>query len=265
MRWDKRITPWVWGLVSVLIAFVGFTALNEDFMYSMSPVVGTFLICLVYLTGYMAILHPILSTLIDFLVLVPRTIHDDRSSAMLQALYLTPVESRAIVKDLRAWGIGINLKHIFPSLVLLIFCTAVLIIESARYSSLGPVFRDSVCVILAILIFMFTVWRFLLATGLLSAFLPRWAWATGLSFMLWVVPILYGAGWSVYQILDFAPRLYADCCRRLDVAQTFLSYYEFLIPLVAVILFALLLEVPIQLTQRRAARYLDRRRSGVWQ
>jgi hypothetical protein len=141
---------------------------------------------------------PIISSFLDFLLYVPRTVSDDTTNTTMHGLFMSPVPTQSIVKDLRTWAIRTNLRHTAPSFVLGAGLVLLLVIESSGHDS-NPLGSEQMFIsasIASLCLLVFTIWGFLLGTGLASAGLPWKATSTGSVLLLWAIPCFILVAWA---------------------------------------------------------------------
>jgi len=147
---------------------------------------------IVVIMGYLLMtVLPLGFVLRDFLGYLPRAIQDDTDRNLMEEIFNTPVSTREIVGDLLRWAVRMNVRHLLPSIAL-ILALILSFLGSAGLSILGDSSEVAIIILFAISLFVLIAlwWAFFLATGLAAAALPRWVTRTGLLVPVWLIPIL---------------------------------------------------------------------------
>ncbi len=234
MKLDRRAMRWLWGTAIFLLIFaitgmIWFSIMGLSVILYTPPALELFLGICLYSIGFFALVLPVIYMLVDFLVHVPKAIHDDTTSTMLQAIMVTPVTTRSILKDLTAWSIRLSLGHLAPSLLVPL---AFIITINMNEGPEGYNFIILLIVLFFLIVFAL-LWHFLHITGLALAAFPRCVWSTGSSLIFWSGVIWFG--W----------------------------YYFGKSPIV-VLIAVILLEIPTLLLAWYLPRLMSIRRSGEW-
>jgi hypothetical protein len=232
MRIDYRLMPYFWivsGILSVLL--VATTDSHLYFGLEVFLAIGVTVVALIL---------PVINTVLDFVYYMPRSVHDDESSSMMQFLFMAPVESVAILNDVRKWAVLINLKHLAPS-ALLVFTGILVITHDTNFSS--PDFFDVMKVMMPMVLFVILLWAFFLGTGLVAAGLPWKATSTGAIVLCWVAPVMAVVLWGGSYVADL------DKISNYPEPDWFFWHY------------ILLLLIPTWITHRIAPWLMERRRS----
>jgi hypothetical protein len=242
MRIDYRLMPYFWiisGIISFLLVVSTDYGPSEFLMIITGG--GSFII---------AFILPLVNTILDFIYYVPRSVHDDESSSMMQFIFMAPVESMSILRDLRKWAVLMNLKHLAPSALLVIVGFMVITHES-HISSQN--FSEELSVIIPLIILIFLFWAFLLGTGLAAAGLPWKATSTGAIILCWVVPCLVGVFWGGSKIAEWSQNL---LFRSMNLSSGVYNFAEQWF----IGHFIILMLIPTAMAHMIAPRLMERRR-----
>ncbi len=257
MKLDKKAMPWVWVTAICMAVLVTAVFFNAEFGFG--PAEFLFQLGLA-LAGLFAFVLPLIFMLVDLLIHVPRAVHDDTTSTMLQSIMVTPVTTRSILRDLIAWAFRLNLGHILPCLLVFASFFIYPIVDGLHSGTFEPVISDFIMTFFLIMISVAAFWHFLLITGLASAVYPRWVWSTGSTLFFWVIPVLTGVIWATDLIRDelrrliierYNPSILGWRVRELDLWEI-------------IIIAVIILEIPTMLLAWYLPRLMSRRRSGEW-
>lgn len=254
MRIDLRTTPLMWRLAEILLLFP-YTIINQG-IGSSSVTIQVFLVLGVFLSWFILMILPILSTLADFLVYLPRSIHDDVMTTTMEGIFIAPVSTRSIVKDLRTWAVRLNISHLLPSVALLAGFLAAVWLEWIRPGA--PQSSEDIWTmaidISSIVILLHLLWGFFLGTGLAAAGLPWKASSSGLIIMCWILPVLVAVFWGGAELARLN-WFYAE--------DFFSSAYQYEMPWYCMH-FVILLSIPTWSVHRHVQWLMEQRRTARW-
>jgi hypothetical protein len=185
--WLGRVTgPWLrratflflvlWFLVLWVFSFPG--DVEEGIISAIALMAG----------GVIVLVLPPIWVFLDFFLHVPRCVHRDTDAGMIEPIWHAPISTREIVRDLRRWAVAMDLRHLAPSIVLLL--VIVVLYYPSPASKPLPSGREIVLWLLPMVPIAVVLWWFLLGCGLAAAALPR-RWTAGI-LLIWVLPILVG-------------------------------------------------------------------------
>jgi hypothetical protein len=205
MRIDQRVMPFFW-IISGIVSFLYVVSVNSrrGEIFKGDPGSGTDII---------AYILPLMNIFLDFIYYIPRCVHDDETSSMMQFIFMAPVDSKSIIHDLRKWAVLINLRHLAPSAMLIFVCILAILHHD---HSLSQDLSQMISYIIPVIILIFLFWAFLLGTGLASAGLPWKGTSPGLIVLCWVVlvlaVVLCGGSYIASRTNDlyFLPRRFED-------------------------------------------------------
>lgn len=141
-------------------------------------------------------LLPIFLTFLYFLYFLPRAIHDDSQSGILEFINASPVPTGDLVSGLRKFFVLMDLRVVIPSIVgfvaSLIKDSPFQYFNTEDWVMTGMVISCAVCFL----------W-FIIESGIVAAAMPRIATISGAIILLWILPVLAAIGWGGYKIASF--------------------------------------------------------------
>ncbi len=215
LRHDRITVPILWiiagfNALMYMIAGPGYDITSIVGADQYGIVIGVVLYIVVIMGYLLMTVLPLGFVLRDFLAYLPRAIQDDTDRNIIGEMFNTPVSTREIVGDLLRWAVRMNIRHLLPSIALII----ALILSFLRYaglSILGDSREAAIFILFAISLFVLIAlwWAFFLATGLASAALPRWVTRTGLLVPVWLIPVLLIVFVGGYFLADWTLELFS--------------------------------------------------------
>jgi len=178
---------------------------------------------------------------------VPRAFHIDSKRGILNDLLVSPVSTRAILRDLRRWVVGGEISLLVLFLLYGIIAIITVWIEDPRQLP-----ETSIAAVVAFVLLP-ALWFFTMESSLIMAAFPNYPTMPYIVAIVWVVPVLLGVFWGGTYLFEstgafdhippgaffFPPHLLS------------LTYLALLIP-------------PTWLAHMYAPWFMDQRRCGRW-
>jgi len=130
---------------------------------------------------------PIVFTFSHFLYYAPVAIHDDSRSSTLDFIFASSVPTGEIVSNLRRFIAVQNLRMLTPTITWIFSLFLVLVLDNG-----WPEFSriDEKVAAFTIIVMPCLIWWLLLETGITAAALPKFVTTSGMTFLLWIIPVL---------------------------------------------------------------------------
>ncbi len=193
----ERITwtiVWIvtWALIAQGLALYAIYQIDEGILDRiLANQTAEVIMYIMMITGSLMVLAvPPLVILRDFLFYIPRAVRADVESNVLKGVFISPVTSKEILTDLFRWAVGLNMKHLAPSMTL---GGAALVMTGIQFLIEGDPFDviEAAHTVLPIVVLVLTLWTFILVSGLGMAASPDWVNIPGVVILVWFLPALF--------------------------------------------------------------------------
>lgn len=240
---NRHIVKWLWVLLFVFLV-------ADDHRHSY---VGE----LLAISSSIAVAAgPPLLVLVDFLYHAPTAVFHDRRSGMMDFVFSSPLPTGDIVSGLRRFIARQNLVKLAPTATLAV----VALLEGGQLAK----WQDWV-MLLASTLMVYSLWWFLLESGVVTAALPRFVASTGLTFLIWVVPVVVAVLWGGQYIADCHWHLWFGDIDIFNVPEgVSWKWVSFLWEAWFLLHYSLLLFIPTLFLHLISPRVMDAARRGQW-
>jgi hypothetical protein len=183
LKLTRYFSNFLWAIAAIFVFFYdSFSSMSYFYL----PVILSFLLAV----------FPLIMTFIYFLYFMPKAIHDDSQTGLLDFIHATPVPTGDLVSGLRKYFILLNIKILIPPMIG--FGVMFMKESSFQYFS-GQDWTMTLLIIMCVICFYW----FIVESGILAAAMPRIATISGATLLLWVLPVLIAIGWGGYKIAAF--------------------------------------------------------------